>query len=257
MHCRPARDKNCGSTVLSDAIWVAHCRARPAVHLQIFLVRLRTETASGSFPFGSVALYSGGSDSFSLRCKLANKGRRSKAVARFALHGFRPPPACTQAQRLAIVEGYMNAPPILVSFSAVKYLLGAMSLSSGDAEGQSIIDLHGRNLPPVTSATELAVLFGYSPRFVMSIVNRPARHYREFEIRTGSKRRQISAPRVGLKVMQAWFGFHLARAVVLPESVHGFVPARSTITAARCHLVQLGAFGRYPRLLSNHTGPAC
>ncbi len=43
------------------------------------------------------------------------------------------------------------------------------------------------------------------------------------------------APRVSLKVIQTWIGYHLARAVDLPEHVFGFVPGRSTVQAARVH----------------------
>jgi RNA-directed DNA polymerase len=92
-----------------------------------------------------------------------------------------------------------------------------------------------RRLPPVTSLYSLSLLFGFSPRFVMAMVRSPARYYRRFEIQSGRRKRQIHTPMVALKVIQRWFGYHLSHAVELGEHVHGFVPERSTVTAAREH----------------------
>jgi hypothetical protein len=38
-----------------------------------------------------------------------------------------------------------------------------------------------------------------------------------------------------LKVIQKWFGFHLAEALHFEDCVHGFVSGRSAVTAARVH----------------------
>ena len=65
----------------------------------------------------------------------------------------------------------------------------------------------------------------------------PARYYRRFLVPKGrsGETREIASPRVSLKVIQAWFGHHLARHHRPAEHVHGFVPGRSTISAAAAH----------------------
>lgn len=132
----------------------------------------------------------------------------------------------------------MNPPPLLVSFAGVKAFKRALQSSDRLGLGQldSFTALAERGLPPAATAEIIAVLFGYSTRFVMSMANKPRKHYREFTIRTGKKERRIDAPRVGLKVIQSWLGHHLSRSIDLADCVHGFVPERSTVTAAKCHL---------------------
>jgi retron-type reverse transcriptase len=61
------------------------------------------------------------------------------------------------------------------------------------------------------------------------------RYYRSFSLSKGSKTRHIDAPKVALKLIQTWFGFHLARTLKLGSEVHGFVPGKSAFTAAREH----------------------
>ena len=70
----------------------------------------------------------------------------------------------------------------------------------------------------------------------MALSARPLKYYRIFQISKGSGYRQIESPRVALKVIQSWFGHYLARALPAQEGVHGFVPSRSTISAAKQHL---------------------
>lgn len=131
----------------------------------------------------------------------------------------------------------MNPPPLLVSFSTADFFLrAAPHVSSNTATTALFRDLVARQLPPCIDAVSIGVLFGFSTRFVMSMANRPAKHYRHFSIRSGKKKREIDAPRVGLKSIQSWLGHHLSRAVGLPDCVHGFVPSRSTVTAAKVHL---------------------
>ena len=129
----------------------------------------------------------------------------------------------------------MNVPPPLVSFSELDDFLKALGEAASTAQSQRLLALHKKRLPPVDSATTLAVLFGYSPRFIHSMRIRPQRYYRSFSIRTGSKARQIQAPRVAIKVIQTWFGHYLARGIEWHHCVHGFVPERSTISAASAH----------------------
>ena len=60
----------------------------------------------------------------------------------------------------------------------------------------------------------------------------PRRYYRTFKIRKGSKLREIQAPRVALKLIQSWFGTHVARSITLPRCVCGFVPNMDGILRA-------------------------
>lgn len=129
----------------------------------------------------------------------------------------------------------MNPPPLLVSFSNSQQYIGALSSNLTSEFGQEIIRLIELRLPPVVSIRCLAVLFGFSSSFVWSLANRPCRYYRRFVIPKGSGIRQIQAPRVALKVIQKWIGFHIAEAWVPPQYVFGFVKGRSAVQAAAVH----------------------
>ncbi len=126
----------------------------------------------------------------------------------------------------------MNAPPLLVQFPDRETFFTVLQDSK---EEHVLARLMTLNLPPVSNLETLSVLFSYSPRFLSSIRKRPSRYYREFSIAKGHRRRMISSPRVALKVIQKWFGHHVARAIELDASVHGFVPGSSCITAAAVH----------------------
>jgi retron-type reverse transcriptase len=78
-------------------------------------------------------------------------------------------------------------------------------------------------------------MFGYSPRFVGALYKRTERYYRTFSIPKGKGKRIIHAPRVSLKVIQKWFGHHLADAIDFSENVYGFVRGRSAVKAAAFH----------------------
>ncbi len=107
--------------------------------------------------------------------------------------------------------------------------------SASGGIGEELSRLVDQSLPPVCSLTSLALLFGYSPGFIQALRKRPQKYYRTFVINAGSKKRIISSPRVSLKVIQSWLGHHLSRAVAWRSEVHGFVPNRSTATAALQH----------------------
>ena len=111
----------------------------------------------------------------------------------------------------------MIPPPLLVSFSGANYLLNALREEENEDVNSALRDLIERELPPIASAETISVLFGFSTRFVMSMVNKPGKHYRRFQIRTGKKTREIDSPRVALKVIQCWFGYHLSRAIELAD----------------------------------------
>jgi len=129
----------------------------------------------------------------------------------------------------------MKPPPPLFSFdSDVRFLKAARSLC--EPEELDVLDeLIDKQLPPVSSVRSLAILSGFSRSFLVSMALRPDRYYRRFTIPKGRGKRTIASPRVALKVIQKWIGFHLSHAVTLPSHVHGFVPGRSSITAAQVH----------------------
>ncbi|HVC59303.1 MAG TPA: reverse transcriptase family protein [Acetobacteraceae bacterium] len=120
-------------------------------------------------------------------------------------------------------------------FSKVEELVEALGLAPGDPETEQIHALSERRLPPVSSKHGLATMLGVNPGVVWSLANRPQRYYRTFDIPKGRGTRRITAPRVALKIIQKWLGFHLARAIPSPPHVYGFVPGRSHIGAAYVH----------------------
>ncbi len=98
--------------------------------------------------------------------------------------------------------------------------------------------LDALGLPPVTSQDALAVMFGYNPGFVWSLINRTQCHYRRFPIPKGAGNapRIIEAPRVALKAIQKWLSHHIQSVWEPNDCVFGFVPGRSHIDAAEKHL---------------------
>ncbi|MEN9285870.1 MAG: hypothetical protein RLZZ179_3363 [Verrucomicrobiota bacterium] len=129
----------------------------------------------------------------------------------------------------------MNAPPLLISFDSPDRLFLALGIVDTSRPAQSILALANDNLPPVVSRTSVAVLFGYSPKFVGAMIKNPERYYRRFSIPKGKRRRYIDAPKVALKVIQTWIGYHLARAVKLQPGAVGFVPGLSAVDGAARH----------------------
>ncbi len=127
-------------------------------------------------------------------------------------------------------------PPLFFSFPDRQTFIESVGNRISSVEASTIYELSSQNLPPVTSALALATLTGFSPRFIGLLAKQPSRHYRTFSIRQGRKHRVIQSPRVALKVIQWWFGWHLARGVQFAEHVHGFVPTRSTLTAGKTHV---------------------
>jgi hypothetical protein len=94
-----------------------------------------------------------------------------------------------------------------------------------------------QGLPPVTSRTVLATMFGIHPGLVWSFENRPSHHYRTFVMPKGKDQpgRRIDAPRVALKIVQKWLSVQLSRVLVPAEHVFGFVSGRSHVDAAKVH----------------------
>ena len=105
-----------------------------------------------------------------------------------------------------------------------------------DDELQELRRLSGLGLPPITSELTLATMLGVNPGLIWSFINRPAKHYDEFQIPKGKGHRRITAPRVALKVVQKWLSVQLGKCYTPPDHVFGFVPGRSHILAAMKHV---------------------
>lgn len=90
-------------------------------------------------------------------------------------------------------------------------------------------------LPPAVTPEALATMFGYNPGFVWSMLTRTSKHYRIFPIPKGKDERWISAPRVGLKLIQRWLNYHWSLTWKPSDNVHGFVSGKSHISAAKMH----------------------
>ncbi|MDP5459571.1 reverse transcriptase family protein [Alishewanella sp. SMS8] len=130
----------------------------------------------------------------------------------------------------------MNAAPLLVSFDSIEKYIEALPEKQKTEYSDIISKLHSEGLPPVVSEYCLAVLFGYSMDFIFALSKHPHKFYRTFDIRNGSKTRKINAPRVALKVIQKWLGFHLANASLFPPHVFGFIKGKSFVDAAKAHI---------------------
>ncbi|UWQ55938.1 reverse transcriptase family protein [Leisingera caerulea] len=105
-------------------------------------------------------------------------------------------------------------------------------------ERQVILEYCENGLPPVTSVASLAAMTGFNPGFIWSIVTRPHKHYRTFEIPkgNGSPPRIINAPKVGLKAIQSWLSLHLVAKFDHHPDSFGFIPGKSHAHAARRHV---------------------
>jgi hypothetical protein len=129
----------------------------------------------------------------------------------------------------------VNALPLLSLFEDVEQFLSALPGELRSDQETTIRALCERGLPPAVSARTIATLFGYSPSFVGLMAKKPERFYRVFKIKTGKKTRTIQSPKVALKVIQSWMGYHLANSVKFADHVFGFVPGKNHIDAAKVH----------------------
>ena len=129
----------------------------------------------------------------------------------------------------------MNPPPFLISFDSAEHFLKAVPEDVRALYALDFQALCQKQLPPVVSVRCLATLFGYSAKFTGALYRRSEKYYRTFTIPKGKKRRTINAPKVALKVIQKWFGFHLAEVVKFDSAVYGFVQGRCAVDAAALH----------------------
>jgi len=114
--------------------------------------------------------------------------------------------------------------PLLLSFQDSKSLLDAMNYGDTINQAEEIERLLSIGLPPLTSLSSLATMLGVSVNIIQYIVHHPSKMYDSFKLKKGSKVRDISAPRVALKVIQVWIGSHLAKVIPYRDSVVGFRP---------------------------------
>lgn len=129
----------------------------------------------------------------------------------------------------------MKPPPFLVNFPDKHSLRAALAEDIRNQYWTDLEQLVDKGLPPALSVRVIACLFGFSPSFVGAMVQRSHRYYRTFSIAQRTKRREIQAPRVSLKVIQSWLGCHLAKALSFEQCVYGFVAGRSSALAATVH----------------------
>ena len=129
----------------------------------------------------------------------------------------------------------MIAPPFLVSYSSLDEYLEALGSELRALHEAEIIRLYEKRLPIVVSFRCLSILFGFSTNFVNKLAQQNWKFYRTFTIRKGKKKRTIHAPKVALKVIQKWLGYHLSETLNFGEYVYGFVPGKSAIDAANMH----------------------
>jgi RNA-directed DNA polymerase len=119
-----------------------------------------------------------------------------------------------------------------VSFASAEALLDALPDQTRQAHQDEIVRLFERGLPPAVSLRTVSTLFGVSAEFIGAMSQKPSRYYRTFKIKKGRKTRVITAPRVALKLIQSWIGWHLARSTFFPECVFGFVPGKDGVKGA-------------------------
>lgn len=130
----------------------------------------------------------------------------------------------------------MKAAPLLVSFHSLEKYLEALPSSEANKYSEEIQELFVKKYPPVTSAYSLAILFGYSLSFMYALTSKQTKFYRRLEINQKGKLRSIYSPRVALKVIQKWIGYHLEKSLDFPSHVYGFIKGRSFVEAAEQHI---------------------
>lgn len=129
----------------------------------------------------------------------------------------------------------LTPPPLFATFLREEPFVETLRACTSSEEAEEAQRLAHAGLPPITSIESLALLFGYSPRLLGAMAKRPGRYYRAFKIRSGRRERTIHTPRIALKLIQRWFAYYVSRSIAYYPHVHGFVPGRSTATAALSH----------------------
>ena len=122
-------------------------------------------------------------------------------------------------------------------FTSVDEFKKAMDETTSAEELAEILRVHELGLPPVSSRSALATMFGVNPGLIWSFEKNSRHFYRTFTIPKGSQggMRRIDAPRVALKIVQKWLSVQLERKFTPASHVYGFVKGRSHVDAAIVH----------------------
>ncbi len=129
----------------------------------------------------------------------------------------------------------MKTPPPLISFSDPETFLSVAYAELPAHEHEEIATLVQQGFPPITSPASLALLLGVSPSLIVAMARKPSNYYRTFTIQRGNKKRPIATPRIALKLIQKWLAVNLCKHIQFQKHVHGFVPGRSILSAAKIH----------------------
>lgn len=94
-----------------------------------------------------------------------------------------------------------------------------------------------KGLPVIFEVEHLSLLFGMKLDELQKIIFAPDRFYRKFNIpkRSGGVR-EISSPYPSLLSCQSWIYKNILLSQAVHDCAHGFVPGRSIVTNAKCHL---------------------
>lgn len=94
-----------------------------------------------------------------------------------------------------------------------------------------------KGLPVIFELEHLSLLVGIKTDELLKIIVSPASFYRKFKIpkRSGGTR-EISSPYPSLLSCQSWIYKNILLSQSVHDCAHGFVPGRSIVTNARCHL---------------------
>ncbi|GKV95113.1 RNA-directed DNA polymerase [Pectobacterium aroidearum] len=130
--------------------------------------------------------------------------------------------------------------PLFFSYPDAAQLLKALSQNLSVKYSVELSRLEQLKLPPLVSWSVLSVAIGVSPQFITSLIKNKSKYYRVFPISKGrgKKKRIIEAPKVSLKIIQAWVAYHLSTNSLLDisNSAYAFIPGKNGIyEAAKKH----------------------
>jgi len=129
-------------------------------------------------------------------------------------------------------------PPLYPLHTAPRWLsFGARFLGWTDEEKDQAKLLLQKNFIPIMRGPEIGTLLGISTRTVSRASAVPEKYYRTFQLKKKSGGfRNISAPRVYLKVIQRYLLDCILAKAMLPANVVGFVRGKTLADGARIHV---------------------
>src|ERR1043166_8354584 len=129
--------------------------------------------------------------------------------------------------------------PVLFPFGSEERWISFLShwVTSDEHELEIAKLLVRKNILPLVHGSELAYILGISPKLLTHMAKRPAKYYRTFTIpkKTG-KPRQITAPRIFLKVVQRYILDCVLRPLPVHVAACGFVAGRNCGSGAALHV---------------------